>query len=115
MAARKSSPGLVKGTLDLLVLKALSGESRHGYGIAAWLERNSAGRLGVEDSAIYQALHRLQGRRLVEAEWGTSENNRRARYYKLTRTGRRQLASEATTWREYADSVTAILALDESA
>lgn len=105
--------GLVKGTLDLLVLKALSGERRHGYGIAAWLERHSDGRLGVEDSAIYQSLHRLQERRLVEAEWGTSENNRRARYYRLTAAGRRTLAAEMDVWREYSRSVATILALEE--
>lgn len=106
--------GLVKGTLDLLVLKALSGGRKHGYGIAAWLERRSAGRLGVEDSAIYQALHRLQGRRLVEAEWGVSDNNRRARYYRLTAPGQRALRAEMEVWREYAASVSAILALEEA-
>lgn len=107
------SAGLVKGTLDLLVLKALSGGSKHGYGIAAWLEGRSSGRLGVEDSAIYQALHRLQGRRLVEARWGVSDNNRRARYYRLTGAGKRTLGAQMEVWREYADSVSAILALDE--
>ncbi len=106
---------LVKGTLDLLVLTALSGARMHGYGIASWLEEHSGGTLGVEDSAIYQALHRLQGRRLVEAEWGVSENNRRARYYRLTPRGREELASEAGTWERYVASVTAILALGVAA
>ena len=105
--------GLVKGTLDLLVMKALSRGSKHGYGIALWLERLSDGRLTVEDSAIYQALHRLQWRRLVDAEWGKSENNRRARFYKLTSTGKHQLKEETETWRDYVDSVSAILALDQ--
>lgn len=109
-----STTGLVKGTLDLLVLKALAGERMHGYGIAVWLEAQAGGRLGVEDSAIYQSLHRLQGRRLVEMEWGTSENNRRARYYRLTPAGRRALSAGSKVWREYSDSVTAILALGES-
>ena len=105
--------GLLKGTLDLLVLKALNGGRKHGYGIAAWLEARSSGKLGVEDSAIYQALHRLQGRRRVEAEWGLSENNRRARYYRLTATGKRALSAEVDVWRDYVESVSAILALDE--
>jgi transcriptional regulator len=106
----RGTSSLLKGTLDLLVLKALSSGKMHGYGIALWLERVSNGRLGVEDSAIYQALQRLRGRGLIEASWGTSENNRRARYYALTRTGSQQLSAEAATWQEYADSVMSILA-----
>ena len=106
----RSKTDLPKGTLDLLVLKALSGGRMHGYGISVWLERVSSGRLGVEDSAIYQSLQRLRGRGLIEAGWGTSENNRRARYYELTRTGRAQLDAEAATWHEYAESVAAVLA-----
>lgn len=101
---------LLKGTLDLLVLKALSFGPRHGYGVAAWLEECSGGSLGVDDSALYQALHRLEGRRLVEAEWGVSENNRRARFYTLTTRGERELAAEADTWRRYTETVGAILA-----
>ena len=69
---------LLKGTLDLLILKALSVEPTHGYGLSLWLETESGGNISVEDSAIYQALRRLEGRRLVEAEWGLTENNRRA-------------------------------------
>lgn len=110
MESSRGTLPLMKGTLDLLVLKALSDEPRHGYGIAVWLEERSAGTLGVEDSAIYQALHRLEGRRLVEAEWGTTENNRRARYYRLTARGREELEAEADVWRRYADSVASILA-----
>lgn len=106
---------LLKGTLDLLVLKALSWGPMHGYGIASWLERRSGGRLGVEDSALYQALHRLEGRRLVTAEWGVTENNRRARYYTLTPAGRAHLGSESSTWLRYTQSVSAILALDTPA
>ena len=102
---------LLKGTLDLLVLKALSWGAMHGYGIASWLEQRSSGALWVEDSALYQALHRLEGRGLVEAEWGVTENNRRARYYKLTREGRQQLKAEANTWLRYTQSVSSILQL----
>jgi len=102
---------LLKGTLDLLVLKALSQGRAHGYGIASWLETESGGALGVEDSAIYQALHRLEGRRLVSASWGTTENNRRARYYELTPKGRERLESAADAWTRYAVSVAGILQL----
>ncbi len=102
---------LLKGTLDLLVLKTLSWGAEHGYGIATWLERNSAGTLEVEDSALYQALHRLESRGLIEAEWGVTENNRRARYYKLTSAGRARLRKETETWLRYTQSVTAILLL----
>jgi transcriptional regulator len=102
---------LLKGTLDLLVLKGLTWGPMHGYGIVSWLEQQSGGLLWVEDSALYQALHRLEGRGLVEAEWGVSENNRRARYYKLTAEGRRHLRAESSTWLRYTQSVTAILSL----
>ena len=88
---RSGSLPLLKGTLDLLVLKALSSGSMHGYRITRWLEESSKGAVGVEDSALYQALHRLEGRKLVEAKWGVTENNRRARYYKLTPRGREHL------------------------
>jgi transcriptional regulator len=92
---------LFKGTLDLLILKALSVEPMHGYGLALWMERGSDGEIVVEDSAIYQALRRLEGRRLVEAEWGQTSNNRRARFYRLTSGGRRRLREEAQTWIRY--------------
>lgn len=103
---------LFKGTLDLLVLKALSVEPSHGYGVARWLEARSDGELGVDDSALYQALHRMEARGWVEAEWGVSENNRRARFYTLTAAGRRHLASEVETWQRYAASVAGILAAE---
>jgi DNA-binding PadR family transcriptional regulator len=84
----------------------------HGYGIASWLEAQSGGALAIDDSALYQALHRLEGRRLVKAEWAVTENNRRARYYALTARGRTQLRQESATWRRYTESVTAILSLE---
>ena len=102
---------LVRGTLDILVLKALSWGPMHGTDVAMWLEQGSAGTLGVEDSALYQALHRLEGRGMLESEWGLSENNRRAKYYTITPAGRRHLRVETTTWEKYARSVSAILAL----
>ncbi len=102
---------LLKGTLDLLILKTLSWGAMHGYGIASFLEQRSDGALGVDDSALYQALQRLEARDLVTAEWGVSENNRRARYYRLTTAGRTRLRADAETWRRYAASVSGILAL----
>jgi transcriptional regulator len=102
---------LLKGTLDLLVLKALNWGPMHGYGIAIWLEARSGGVVGVDDSPLYQALHRLEGRRLVKAEWGITENNRRARYYTVTTRGREALERETDTWIRYTRSVSAILAL----
>ena len=105
---------LLKGTLDLLILKALSVAPTHGYGVAKWLEARSGGDLGAEDSALYQALHRLEGRGFVTAEWGTTENNRRARYYRLSAKGRRHLVAEADTWRRNARSVESVLAADEA-
>ena len=106
---------LLKGTLDLLVLKALSWGPMHGYGIASWLEGRTDGELGVEDSALYQALHRLEGRGLLEAEWGVSENNRRARYYRLTTRGEAYLRAETETWLRYTRSVSGILAVTSPA
>jgi transcriptional regulator len=103
---------LLKGTLDLLILKALSCEPSHGYGLATWLERHSGGELVADDSALYQALHRMEARGLVRAEWGVTENNRRARYYRLTASGRAHLSEEAFTWLRYAASVAAVLAVE---
>ena len=100
---------VVKGTLDVLVLKALSSAALHGYEITRWLEAQSDGRLGVEDSALYQALYRLEARGHIEATWGTTENNRRARYYAITESGRGHLAEEAERLTEYAAALTSIL------
>jgi transcriptional regulator len=100
---------LFQGTLDLLVLGTLASGSRHGYGIAGLVHERTRGDLAVEDAALYQALHRLDRRGLVEAEWRPSENNRRARYYSLTPAGRRRLRDEAASWRRYARAVEAVL------
>jgi transcriptional regulator len=100
---------LVKGTLDILVLKALSWSPMHGFEITTWLEQHSAGALDVDDSALYQALYRMEGRGLIEAEWGMTENNRRARYYRLTPAGRAHLKAETAQWLRYAETVTGIL------
>jgi PadR family transcriptional regulator, regulatory protein PadR len=100
---------VVKGTLDVLVLKALAWGPMHGFEVAAWLEARSAGALALDDSGLYQALYRLEGKRLIAAEWGVTENNRRARYYRVTKAGRAHLASETKTWMRYAATVTGIL------
>ena len=100
---------IVKGTLDILVLKALSWTPMHGFEITQWVEARSSGALDVRDSALYQALHRLEERELVAAEWGVTENNQRARYYKLTKAGRTKLAAETAQWVRYASTVTDIL------
>jgi transcriptional regulator len=99
----------VKGTLDVLVLKALSWTPMHGFEITQWLEARSGGALGVQDSALYQALHRLEARGLAAAEWGVTANNQRARYYRLTDAGRAHLTAETAQWVRYAATVTDIL------
>ena len=106
---------VLKGTLDLLVLRALSWTPMHGYEIANWLERAGNGALELEDSALYQAVYRLEERGLLEAEWGVTENNRRARYYKLTAAGRAFLRSETKNWIQYADAVSSILSAGKDA
>jgi PadR family transcriptional regulator, regulatory protein PadR len=112
MAARLT---VVKGTLDVLVLKALAWGPMHGFEVASWLEARSGGVLTLDDSGLYQALYRLEGRALISAEWGVTENNRRARYYRVTRAGRTHLAKETANWVRYAETVTAILTSPASA
>ena len=100
---------LLQGTLDVLVLKALVFGPRHGYAVASWIRETSGETLQVEDRALYVALHRLEDRGWVEAEWGLSENNRKAKYYELTTRGRAQLRAEVARWTTYADAVFRVL------
>jgi PadR family transcriptional regulator PadR len=100
---------LVKGTLDLLVLKALGWGPMHGVEITTWLEERSGGSLDVDESALYYSLHRMEERGLVQAEWGLTENNRRARYYHTTAAGRAWLRAESARFVSYAETVTGIL------
>ena len=100
---------LMQGTLDLLVLRALASGPMHGYGIATLVQDKTDGELVIEDAALYQALHRLDRRELVEAEWRPSRNNRRARYYALTPAGRKRLRDETANWRRYSRAVEAVL------
>lgn len=100
---------VLKGTLDLLVLRALNWTPMHGFEIVSWLERAASSSLDLDDSALYQAVYRLEARGLLEAEWGVTENNRRARYYKLTTAGRAYLRAETRNWLQYAETVSGIL------
>ena len=105
----RSPADLLHGTLDLLVLKALTWGPSHGYAISQWIGDRTHGTLAIEDAALYKALHRLEDAGAIEAEWGLSENNRRARYYQLTAAGRRALRAESESWRQYAAAVSAVL------
>src|ERR671910_593991 len=105
----KSPLPLLQGTLDLLVLRCLSGGAQHGYAVASMVREQTAGDLSVEDAALYQSLHRLHRQDLVDAEWGPSENNRRARFYTLTPAGRRRLREEAAGWNRLASAISAAL------
>ena len=100
---------LLQGTLDVLILKTLSWGAMHGYGISRWIRQRTDDVLTVEDAALYQALHRLERKGLIESEWGLSENNRKAKYYQLTSDGRKQLRAETSEWRQYAEAVFKVL------
>ena len=101
---------VLQGTLDLLILKAVSLEPMHGWGISQRIQQISRGVLEVNQGSLYPALHRVVKRGWLEASWGTSENNRRARFYRLTPAGKRQLAQETATWRRFSAAVNDILA-----
>jgi PadR family transcriptional regulator, regulatory protein PadR len=99
MGTKKQPSGeLVQGTLDMLILKTLARNAMHGYGIAQSIQQISDEVLRVEEGSLYPALHRLELDGVIDSEWGVSENNRRAKYYKLTALGRKRLAKEATGW-----------------
>jgi PadR family transcriptional regulator PadR len=104
---------VLKGNLDMLVLKALSWGDMHGFEILDWLEQRSGGRLDVDDSAVYQALHRLEERDLVRAEWGVSDKNRKVRFYRLTAAGRSQLRADTSRWNEYAELLLGMMRGDQ--
>lgn len=100
---------MLQGTVDILILRALAWEPMHGYAIARWLDARSDGVLTVEGAALYQGLHRLEREKWIAAEWGVSENNRKAKYYSLTSAGRAQLRAEVTAWKAYAEAVHKVL------
>jgi PadR family transcriptional regulator PadR len=100
---------LPQGTLDLLILRTLALEPQHGWAISERIQQVSADTLLIQQGSLYPALHRLERRGWVKAKWGTSENNRRAKYYELTRTGRRQLREEQSAWRKLTVAVGRVL------
>ncbi len=105
----KEKPDLVHGTLDMLILKALQHGPRHGLGIADRIQQMSKDILRVEQGSLYPALYRLEGQGWIKAEWGVSDNNRRARYYKLTAAGRKQLAVERDHWSRITKGIDLVL------
>jgi transcriptional regulator len=107
---KQAAPGeLMQGTLDMLILKTVARGPLHGYAIALSIERVSQDVLRVEEGALYPALHRLESRGLLAAEWGVSDHNRRAKFYRLTAAGRKQLAQEASYWARVSAGIARIL------
>ena len=102
---------LLQGTLDLLILKTLDGGAKHGFAIARRIQQASQGHLQVEEGSLYPALHRMQRRGWLEAEWGPSETNRKAKYYHLTTSGRAELASQQREWERLATAIGRVLAM----
>lgn len=100
---------LIRGTFDLLILKTLSWGPQHGLGVLRWIETVTEQRLLIEEGALYPALHRLEQRGWVSAEWGFSESNRKAKYYRLTPAGRRQLTTELSRWARYTEAVAMVI------
>ena len=109
MAPHPQEPDLLRGSIDLLILKALALEPMHGWGIGLRIEQISRGRLEVNQGSLYPALQRLEHRGWVESDWQPSENNRRARYYSLTKLGRKALGEEVDKWKRFAETMTLIL------
>src|SRR6188508_1535885 len=105
-----NTPDILKGTLDVLILKALAGGPAHGYTVATWIQSASGDALALGEGTLYPALHRLEERGWVTSKWGTSANNRQAKFYTLTRRGRTELESATERWRRYATAVSSALA-----
>ena len=100
---------LLKGTLDVLILKTLTWGPMHGYAVADWIRRRTEDELTIEEGALYPALHRMEEKGWIESEWGVSENNRKAKYYQLTTRGRQQLRAELSSWTRYVAAVGKVL------
>ena len=113
MTAAKTKTDLLQGTLDLLILKTLVLGPMHGWGISQRIQQTSEDVLRVNQGSLYPALHRLEASGWIVAEWGASDNNRQAKYYRLTRAGRRQLTEERENWARMTDAVTRILQTQE--
>jgi len=108
----QANADVLQGTLDLLILKALSVEPMHGWGVAQRIQQISRDVLQVNQGSLYPALHRLEHRGWIAASWGASDNNRRAKFYRLTATGRKQLHAEVATWRRFSAAIELVLAVD---
>jgi transcriptional regulator len=100
---------VLQGTLDVLILRTLAWEPKHGYAVSRWIRERTEGTIEIEDAPLYKALHRLERSGCVAAEWGLSENNRRAKYYQLTSQGRKQLRAKTAVWTDYAAAVFKVL------
>lgn len=109
----KGNIDLLQGTLDLLILKTLSWGPAHGYAVARWIQQLTGSVLQVGEGSLYPALHRLEEREWIGSEWQLSENNRRAKFYRLTPKGRAQLRAESATWSQFVDAVAKVLAATE--
>ena len=109
MGTKDNAPAFMPGTLDMLVLKTVSRATMHGYSIAQFIQQASSDVLKVEEGALYPALHRLEVRGLLKSEWGSSDNNRRAKFYKLTALGRRELEHETDYWTRVSSAVTRVM------
>jgi transcriptional regulator len=105
----KEIPDLLQGTLDMLILKALQLGPMHGFGISVLIRQTSKDVLQVEQGSLYPALYRLEDRGWIESEWGVSENNRKAKFYKLTPAGRKQLANERLNWERISSAIDLVL------
>ena len=100
---------LQPGTLEFLILRTIAWGPQHGFGIAKWIKTVTDGKLAIEDGALYPALHRMEHKKWITAEWGVTESGRRARYYELTKLGRKMLEEQTSSWSQYVDAVRQII------
>jgi len=105
----KSGTDHLQGTLEMLILQALTPGAQHGYGVARWIESRTDDALRIEEGSLYPALHRMERRGWIESTWGTSDNNRRAKFYRLTSKGHRRLRTAADEWRQFVDCVALVM------
>lgn len=109
MDENKKKIDLLQGTLDMLVLKTLARGAMHGYEVARWIKQTTGDALHVEEGSLYPALYRMEKRSWIKSDWGTSENNRKAKYYELTELGRKQLQIEDSMWRQMAAAISKVM------
>jgi transcriptional regulator len=105
----RDTSGLLHGSLDLLVLKAVATQPMHGFGLTKWIEQRTHNELEIVDSALYKSLHRLEDAGAIDAEWGVSDNNRKAKYYSITPRGRQMLRADIATWKRYVAAMSGAL------